>query len=343
MERDKRAFARHSVVFDAEVVRLLLKATNLESREITLLKSIVGFLSFVLLINTVSAQPGATDDPAGRVPSKALYLMSNAEIDTLIRRVSAAESELVRRIAIYSETAKGTPYALFCLGEGPNAKYDRDPLIDFTRADCVTFTEQILAMAISDNYDNMFNNLQRIRYHRGNIDLRTRNHFTHADWVPNNAWLLQDVTAAVGGKHCREMTKTIDRRKLLSDLDVPESEQAEIRPAETMTIKYIPEHSLLAVQDSLQTGDLFSIIQSMPGIFSAHMGLIIRKEDGEVYCRHASSRRETKQVVDEPLSAMVAQLQANRKRVGMAFLRVKPDFNLAAQPVPPQTGHEIEQ
>lgn len=315
--------------------------------EIALLKLRVGFIPVIFLINSISAQSlpngQAVADSSKWIAHKALYLMANAEIDTLIRQVTANEPELSARIAIYSEVAKGTPYALFCLGEGPNAKYDRDPLIDFTRADCVTFTEQILAMAISDNYENMFNNLQRIRYHRGAIDLRTRNHFTHADWVPNNAWLLQDVTAAVGGKHCREMTKTIDRRKLLSDLGVPESEQAEIPPAETMTIKYIPEHSLLAVQDSLQTGDLFSIIQSMPGIFSAHMGLIIRKEDGEVYCRHASSRRETKQVVDEPLSAMVAQLQANQKRVGMAFLRVKPDFNPAAQPVPPQTGHEIKQ
>lgn len=316
-------------------------------KEIALLKLRVGFLPVIFLINSISAQPlpngQAVADSSKWIAHKALYLMANAEIDTLIRRVTASEPELTRRIAIYSEVAKGTPYALFCLGEGPNAKYDRDPLIDFTRADCVTFTEQILAMAISNNYDNMFNNLQRIRYHRGAIDLRTRNHFTHADWVPNNAWLLQDVTAAVGGKHCREMTKTIDRRKLLSDLGVPESEQAAIPPAETMTIKYIPEHSLLAVQDSLQTGDLFSIIQSAPGIFSAHMGLIIRKEDGDVYCRHASSRPETKQVIDEPLSAMVAQLQANQKRVGMAFLRVKPDFNFAEPPAATPVEHEIKQ
>lgn len=302
-----------------------------------MLKALIVFFPFIFWANSISAQPLTN----GR--SKALYLMANAEIDTLIRRVTASEPALARRIAIYSEVAKGTPYALFCLGEGPNAKYDRDPLIDFTRADCVTFIEQILAMAISDNYENMFNNLQRIRYRRGEIDLRTRNHFTHADWVPNNAWLLQDVTAAVGEKHCREMTKTIDRRKLLRFLSVPDSELIEIPPPETMTIKYIPEQSLLAVQDSLQTGDLFSIIQSTPGIFSAHMGLIIRRENGEVYCRHASSRPETKQVIDEPLSAMVAQLQANRKRVGMAFLRVKSDFNLAAQPAPVPVEHEIKQ
>lgn len=310
-------------------------------------KALMGFLNFTFLINSISAQSFSNGQPVADSPKwtapKALYLMANAEIDTLMRRVTAAEPELTRRIAVYSEVAKGTPYALFCLGEGPNAKYDRDPLIDFTRADCVTFSEQILAMAISDNYENMFNNLQRIRYHRGAIDLRARNHFTHADWVPNNAWLLQDVTAAVGGKHCREMTKTIDRRKLLRYLGVPDSELVEIPPPETMTIKYIPEQSLLAVQDSLRTGDLFSIIQNAPGIFSAHMGLIIRQENGEVYCRHASSRPETKQVVDEPLSAMVAQLQANRKRVGMAFLRVNSDFDLAAQPATIPVEHEIKQ
>ncbi|MCK6561466.1 DUF1460 domain-containing protein [bacterium] len=295
-------------------------------------------LSSVLLVVSAGAQPVANGRTAApdEVPlaPKALFAMSHVEIDTLIRQVVAREPALTRRLALFSERAKGTPYALFCLGEGPEAKYDRDPLIDFTRADCVTFTEQVLAMASSTSYEEMFHTLQRIRYRDGEIDLRRRNHFTHADWVPNNAWLLHDVTAVVGGKHCREMTKTIDRRKLLRFLGVPDSELVEIPPPETMTIKYIPEQHLLAIQDSLRTGDMFSIIQRSPGIFSAHMGFIIRKDNGELVARHASSRPRNRQVVDESFAAMVQQLKANRKRVGMAFLRVNSGFQFVNPPAP---------
>ena len=39
----------------------------------------------------------------------------------------------------------------------------------FSRVDCVTFCEQTLALAISSNYDNMFENLKRIRYHNGQV------------------------------------------------------------------------------------------------------------------------------------------------------------------------------
>ncbi|MDZ7267151.1 MAG: DUF1460 domain-containing protein [candidate division KSB1 bacterium] len=301
-------------------------------------------LSSVLWVVPAGAQPVSNGrfviPDEVRLAPRALFVMSTAEIDTLIREVAARETSLTQRLAFFSERAKGTPYALFCLGEGPDAKYDRDPLIDFTRADCVTFTEQMLALAISRNYVEMFHNLQRIRYRNGEIDLRRRNHFTHADWVPNNAWLLHDVTAAVGGKYCRTMTKTINRRQLLRHLGVPDSELVDVPPPETMTIKYVPEQYLLAIQDSLRTGDIFSIIQKAPGIFSAHVGFLIRTDHGGLVARHASSRPRNRQVVDEPFAAMVQQLKANRKRVGMAFLRVHSGLQFVE---PPATAVEKDE
>lgn len=256
-------------------------------------------------------------------PKLALNEMLAKDIDALLREVSAKESNLISRLAVYSERAKGTPYSLFCLGEGPTAKYDRDPLVDFSRADCVTFVEQTLALALSSNYEQMFANLLRLRYNNAEINFTTRNHYTHADWAPNNSWLLADVTAEVGGSLCESMTKVIDRPAFFRKLGVEESELKNVQAPQQMTIKYVPTASLAQIKNKLQSGDLVSLVQKMPGIFSAHMGFIIRDEYGNVLFRHASSRKETYQVTDEFFDEVIEQLRASTTRVGMAFIRIK--------------------
>lgn len=256
-------------------------------------------------------------------PKPALNEMLAKDIDALLREVSAKEPNLIARLAVYSERAKGTPYALFCLGEGPTAKYDRDPLLDFSRADCVTFVEQMLAMSLASNYEQMFANLVRIRYNNGEIGFTTRNHYTHADWVPNNSWLLEDITAELGGTLCDDMTKVIDRPGFFHKLGVPDNELQNVQAPQQMTIKYVPTASLSKIKTKLQGGEIVSIVQKMPGIFSAHMGFIIRDDYGNVLFRHASSRKETRQVTDEFFDDVIEQLRASESRVGMAFIRIK--------------------
>ena len=265
-----------------------------------------------------------TTNPAIDLIFRPLNQLQPAEIDSLLRSTNTAVSEVNRRIAVYSERAKGTPYSLFCLGEGPNAKYDRGPLVDFSRVDCMTFCEQILALSISSSWDEMFANLQRIRYRNGEIDIRTRNHYTLADWLPNNDWLLLDATEAIGGSFCREMTKTIDRPALLRKLAVPDSELVAVPPPQVMTIKYIPEEYLPAIETNLIGGEVVSIVTSAPGIFSAHMGFIMRDQSGNVLFRHASSKKEFNQVVDEPFAKVIDDLKNHAARNGMVFMRVRP-------------------
>jgi len=256
-------------------------------------------------------------------PKTALYEMLAKDIDALLREVSTKEPNVTARLQLYSARAKGTPYSLFCLGEGPTAKYDRDPLLDFSRADCVTFIEQMLAMALSSDYEQMFATLMRIRYKNGEIGFITRNHYTHADWVPNNDWLLEDVTAELGGALCEDMTKTIDRPSFFRKLGVPDNELQNVQAPQTMTIKYIPTANLPLIKSRLQGGEIVSLVQKLPGIFSAHMGFIFLDEYGNVLFRHASSSKETHQVTDEFFDDVIEQLRASESRVGMAFIRVK--------------------
>jgi hypothetical protein len=259
-------------------------------------------------------------------PQKRLYQMSPVEIDTLLRQTSAAEPDFIRRLLIYSGRAIGTPYRWFPLGEGAKGKYDRDPLIDFTRVDCLTFCEQTLAMILSQNADEMFQILQRLRYRDGRIDIRDRNHFMMADWLPNNSWLVQDVTSAIGGEFTTSMTKTIDRVTALRKKGVPQKELSNIPPPQSITVQYIPEENLPAIKAKLQGGEIGCVVQSRPGIIVAHLGFVLRDSAGGIFYRNASARPGVKRVVDEDFDDLVKFLKRNPSWVGMIFLRVRPEF-----------------
>ncbi|MGH7597298.1 MAG: N-acetylmuramoyl-L-alanine amidase-like domain-containing protein [bacterium] len=255
-----------------------------------------------------------------------LYQMHPAKIDSLLRVTSAAEADFLQRLLIYSGRAIGTPYRWFPLGEGAKGKYDRDPLIDFTRVDCLTFCEQTLAMTLSQNSGEIFKILQRLRYRDGDIDIRNRNHFMMADWLPNNSWLVEDVTAAIGGELMTSITKTIDRAAALRKLRVPEKELSAVPPPEAITVQYIPEENLPAIKAKLQGGEIGCVVQSRPGIIVAHLGFVLRDNAGGIFYRNASARPGVKRVVDEDFDDLVKFLKRNPSWVGMIFLRIRPEF-----------------
>jgi hypothetical protein len=269
--------------------------------------------------------PACTAVSANHLP-KPLYAMTKAEIDTLIHRTSAEHPDLLSRLQNYSQHALNTPYRWFPLGEEPQGKYDRDPLVDFAHVDCLTFCEQILALTLAEHYDEMLQRLQRLRYRDNVIDIRSRNHFMITDWLPNNSWLVEDLTTAIGGEFCIEMTKTIDRAAVLRQKGVAAGDLSSIPPPQTMTIKYIPEAKLPAIKTILQGGEIAVVIQSRPGIFAAHLGFILRERTGRVFFRNASARRGIKKVVDEEYDDLVKFLKRNPSWVGMVFLRVRPEF-----------------
>jgi len=254
-----------------------------------------------------------------------MYRMTWADVEKMLANLSAAETDPDRRIQFLSEVARDTPYLIFCLGEGPSGLIDKDPLLDLARVDCMTFCEQILAMAISRTYQDFFQNLQKIRYHDGIIDFKMRNHYTIADWLPNNAWLLEDATELIGGPLCRPMTKSIDRPRFFRTMGC--ADLRGIPPEETMTAKYIPKESLLEAEKHLRGGEIVSLISHQEGIFSSHMALIAKDREGETIFRHAS--RTAGEVLDEPFAEYVRKIQDWNKTAGMIFMRVRRDYPLA--------------
>ena len=134
------------------------------------------------MILFISIQTACAEDPE----VKPFYEMTNNEIDALIREVSAANLTVTERMNLYSERFLGTDYNLKCAGDGPYALLEPWPLVNFQETNCMLFCEHVLALSISDTWDHFFNNLQEIRYKDGVIGMKTRNHYTVADWLPAN-------------------------------------------------------------------------------------------------------------------------------------------------------------
>ncbi len=263
------------------------------------------------------------EDQYHPVRPKYTWEMVASDFDTLLGKPKVKKMSRAERIQFYSERAKGTPYLIYSMGEGAEKGPDRDPLIDFARTDCMLFCEHILAMSISETYEQLFNNLQKIRYNNGVIDYTSRNHYTIADWLPNNQWLLEDVTPKVAAGKTKTMTKSINHRKFFIDNGVEPERANQFSAAQEGRIDYVPVDQLPGIAPNLQGGEIVSILTTYPGVFSAHMGLIIRDTWGNLIFRHASSSRETHEVMDVPFAEYVEMLKQSKTRVGMVFMRVR--------------------
>ena len=251
--------------------------------------------------------------PAHQRAEKPLSAMSEAEINHWLKQLSP--KPWLERLERISARALGTPYKLGPLGEGENAPYDRQPLINLQQVDCVTFCEQSLALALAPNYRDAVKILQKIRYQHGEIKMECRNHYFMADWIPNNRWLVEDISALLPGAVPLERTishKTLFENQGFQGIQVRQ-------PNRTLQIKYVPEDQLEKVLPRLKSGDIGVLIQNRPGIFAAHTGLVIRKGQ-EVFLRNATSL-QPEQVVDTPFSALIQALKKSERLIGMSFAR----------------------
>lgn len=201
-----------------------------------------------------------------------------------------------QRIAFWADLAAvDSIYVADPLGEGPQQQPDPDPLTDFQHVDCVTYLEQVYALALSPTYDAFPATLQHIRYRDANIDYRWRNHYTVSDWLPANAWCIRDITDEVGAGVLQPMTKTIARGAFFSGKGL--KQYADL-PDETATTNYIPRDRIGAVVKKLQTGDMIIFVIDTPGIIAGHVG-IVRMDRNVAAVQHASL--SAKVVVTTPL------------------------------------------
>ncbi len=252
-----------------------------------------------------------------------IYNMSKSEINTLLTKKAQENLTVTERMAFYSEMFLGMPYGLTCVGDGPYALYDTKPQLTLDTTNCMVFCEDVLALAISDSYENFFNNLQQIRYKDGIVGMKTRNHYTMGDWLPENRWLLHDVAKEVAGSKAKTLTRTISHKTFFAEKGIEDMRY--VKEDRTITVNYIPFDLLLEVKDNLKDGDILALMfKNLKNIFSGHMLMAYNTPSGKVI-RESSLSKAT--ALDTPYEEWVAKFDNSKKYIGIALIRVNENIN----------------
>ncbi len=257
------------------------------------------------------------------VAQQKIYQISKLEINKLLTDKSNENLTVTERMSFYSEMFLGMPYGLTCVGDGPYALYDTKPQLTLDTTNCMVFCEDVLALAISDSYENFFNNLQQIRYKDGIVGMKTRNHYTMGDWLPENRWLLHDVAIEVAGSKAKTLTRTISHKTFFAGKGIEDMRY--VKEDRTITVNYIPFDALLGVKDNFKDGDILALMfKNLNNIFSGHMLMAYNTPNGKVI-RESSLSKAT--ALDTPYEEWVAKFDNSKKYIGIALMRVNDDIN----------------
>ena len=274
--------------------------------------------------------------------AKPLYEFAEAEVDLYLQYLQALEPDLRRRIVHLARKNLGQPYDLYLLGEMPFEPYDPQPIYCLGKSDCLVFSEHTYAMALGHDWPSFMRLLQRIRYRDGQIGVATRNHYTEADWNPSNRWLVEDITAKVGGEHVVEFRQRIDRSKFLKkryklQVDIPVEQHKDV---------FLPLESIDLAKPHLAEGDFVNIIRGKVDPNAAqnstfggsawvgHVGMIVYGTDdqGKQVINLIHSTKP--QVREEPLDQYITRSLKNKaeldaagkaRLLGFKFLRLETD------------------
>ncbi len=137
-----------------------------------------------------AARAGLDQEQLVRLLRTPLYRFTEKEVDCYLRYLHEVEPDPRGRVQQLARKMLGQPYKIFLLGEFPFELYDPEPPYSLRQSDCLVFAEHMYAMALAHDWPSFMALLQRIRYRDGRIGMLTRNHYTEADWVVNNSWLV---------------------------------------------------------------------------------------------------------------------------------------------------------
>ncbi len=252
-----------------------------------------------------------------------IYKMSKEDINTLLIKKSSENLTLTERMNFFSELFLGMNYDLNCVGDGPYAFYDTKPLLTYKATNCMVYCEDVLALSMSDSYENFFNNLQKIRYKDGIIAMKFRNHYTMADWLPENSWLLHDVAKEVAGERSKTITRTISHKNFFSGKGI--TDMRYVKKDRTITVNYIPFDVLHEVKEKIKDGDILALtFGKLDDIFVGHMLMAYDTPSGKVIRQSSLSKNTT---FETSFDEWVKKYMNSKKYVGITLMRVNDDLN----------------
>jgi len=193
-------------------------------------------------------------------------------------------------------------------------------VINLEELDCVTYVENVLAMARivrsgDPTWEAYVRELERIRYRGGELNgYRSRLHY-FSEWISDNErlGLVRNVTRDLGGVPLAEsinfMSTHADSYRQLADT----ANLAEIRKIEARLNGearwWIPEGSMPGVMGRIENGDIIAATSSIDGLDIAHTGIAVRRDDG-VYLMHAPLVGSNVELSETTLDQRIARIEA---------------------------------
>jgi CRISPR/Cas system-associated endoribonuclease Cas2 len=203
---------------------------------------------------------------------------SKEEIDCLLKKFSRLRQS--KKIALLCERFLNTPYKDSTLIG--NKEVPEVFVINLKYVDCFTFIDYIEALRRSKSFLDFKENLKTVRYKKGKISFKNRNHF-FSDWGVYNKDRIKDVTEEIGDK------KVIKTKKVLNDKGDGTFFLDGIK-CKRRIVTFIPVNYINSIIKRLKTGDYIGIYSEKKGLDVSHVGIYI-KERGKGLFFHASSKK----------------------------------------------------
>lgn len=234
------------------------------------------------------------------------------------------------RIDFLTEYFLGKPYLVNPQGEGDQGEIDQAPLCRFDGFDCVTYVNNLLALALSEDVFSFREKLLAINYYDSKPTYENRFHFMSVDWnIQNqNNRVVIDITEKILDHNHESIALFAEGEIDRSGWFLKRAENVSFEQAlclkqmatkvksEFARLPYLPLSILFDVNQNAR--DIFfnqiphaSIIEIVrpnwqlkekigTNLHVSHVGFAIRKSSRELFFRHASS--EQKCVVEVLLS-----------------------------------------
>lgn len=168
-------------------------------------------LALLIAADAPADAPGTPGAGADRPPEAEAPQVDEGAIPAELVRIAreVRGRPIGERMAAISAPLMGTPYLNDAAGEGQGK--DPDPPARYDAFDCLTFVEEVLALALAGDPTGAPAIRRQLRYGGGApVDYDNRNHFMLQEWVPRNIenGLLEDITAQLGETHLVEKEVT---------------------------------------------------------------------------------------------------------------------------------------
>ena len=172
-------------------------------------------------------------------------------------------------------------------------------VINLRELDCVTFVENVVALAWlvtsrEKSFETFRRMLRKIRYKQGTLQGYTSRLHYFSDWIYDNEkkGIIRDVTKEIGGRPSRKavtfMTAHTDLYPPLKNAVNFQRMKSIERTISRRSLFFIPKKALMGLENRIQEGDLLAITTNAEGLDILHVGFAARVKN-RIHLLHASS------------------------------------------------------